>query len=635
MSKNFLTVAFAACLFLLIVAAKWTTFDRYGSPMPDWDQWDAEGSELLIPWVEGDHFVSHLFHAHNEHYVIMTKLQNLTLGLLNGQWDSRLEASTNAMLHAAIATALWLFGRRRLTAWWHAALFALIFVLFGLPVAWQNVLGGFHSQQYWLLGLSLIAIVTLPFTRPASGAWWLGAAAALFALATMGSGLLAAAVVIGLVGWRCWQREVRLRDVWPTLVLAASIAALGWATRVDAPWHAHMKAKTISAFLLSTVHSLQWPWRDHDGLGAILWLPWVLTFGRVLRWPRGHRGEDARTSNFLRSGQIVAAIGGWVLVQIAATAYARGGDGGYPASRYMDTLAVGVAANALAVGWLLSVTGVVRAVRAAHVVVALAWLAAFGFGCRPLLGTAFEAELPDAKKYYNKAEGNMRRYLATNDAKHLAHPEIPYPSAESLMDRLARPSLRAFMPVPIRTPLPLETAATGVGGPPAFERNDARSADPAHPPRLGLSPAIQPLDYTPTWGSFGDATQGEWRSAPVTPTRRGGWLRFETAGQLGEPGIELELRDVASNDVIAQVRPSKVPGDAWRSAYVPQPAAPFVVVARDLDPTRWLAFSGPVEMGPLSYWAWQANKHAPLLFMITAAVTALLALATLRVRRPE
>ena len=60
-----------------------------------------------------------------------------------------------------------------------------------------------------------------------------------------------------------------------------------------------------------------------------------------------------------------------------------------------------------------------------------------------------------------------------------------------------------------------------------------------------------------------------------------------------------------------------------------------MVVARDLDPTRWLAFSGPVEMGPLSYWAWQANKHAPLLFMITAAVTALLALATLRVRRPE
>ena len=29
------------CLFLVIVAAKWATFDRFGSPMPDWDQWDA------------------------------------------------------------------------------------------------------------------------------------------------------------------------------------------------------------------------------------------------------------------------------------------------------------------------------------------------------------------------------------------------------------------------------------------------------------------------------------------------------------------------------------------------------------------------------------------------------------------
>ena len=129
-------------LFALIVGAKWSVFERFGSPMPDWDQWDAEAVELLIPWYESDHFLSHLFHPHNEHRVVITKLQNLALCLANGQWDSRLEASTNALLHAAIGTALWLFVRRRLAAAWHAPLFVVLLALFALPFAWQNVLGG-------------------------------------------------------------------------------------------------------------------------------------------------------------------------------------------------------------------------------------------------------------------------------------------------------------------------------------------------------------------------------------------------------------------------------------------------------------------------------------------------------------
>src|SRR5687768_9324622 len=111
MPKSVLSVGLATCLFLLIVAAKWAIFDRYGSPMPDWDQWDAEAVELFIPWFEGKDFLSHLFHPHNEHRVILTKLQNLALVLLNGQWDSRLEAVTNALLHTVLAVAFWLCAR--------------------------------------------------------------------------------------------------------------------------------------------------------------------------------------------------------------------------------------------------------------------------------------------------------------------------------------------------------------------------------------------------------------------------------------------------------------------------------------------------------------------------------------------
>src|SRR5437763_7781575 len=43
---------------------------------------------------------------------------------------------------------------------------ALPILLFGLPLAWQNVLEGFHSQQYWLVGLSTLAIAVFPFASP-------------------------------------------------------------------------------------------------------------------------------------------------------------------------------------------------------------------------------------------------------------------------------------------------------------------------------------------------------------------------------------------------------------------------------------------------------------------------------------
>src|SRR5688572_12062879 len=98
---------------------KWATFYHYGSPMPDWDQWDAEGRNLLIPWVDDDQFVEKLFLPHNEHRVVLTKLQNLGLTLMNGQWDSRLEAVTNALLHAALAVAFWILARRSTASRWH------------------------------------------------------------------------------------------------------------------------------------------------------------------------------------------------------------------------------------------------------------------------------------------------------------------------------------------------------------------------------------------------------------------------------------------------------------------------------------------------------------------------------------
>lgn len=620
---------FAACLFAIVLGAKWSLFDRYGSPMPDWDQWDAEAGALLIPWFEGRDFLREFFHPHNEHRVILTKVQALALTLWNGQWDSRVLAVFNAILHSAIAAALWLLLRRGVARRWQPALFVLTVALFALPFAWQNILGGFHSQQYWLVGLSIAAVVAFPFARPGSPGWWAAALATAAALLTMASGLLAPAVVLVVVVFRASRRQTGWRDILPTAVVALGLVAIGLLTQAHMPGHEGLKAQSVRDFIASTIHSMEWPLRHHEWAAFIMWLPWTL-----LLWRLG-RHDDAPGDQ--RSGQTIAALGGWTMLQILATSYARGVGADYPASRYMDTLAIGALANGAALGWLASRPAAGRG-RLGLGLLAAAWAGLLAIGLYRETDDAFVHHLPGARRYYNQAESHLRGYLATNDRAHFAFPDIPYPSADGLIDRLDNPHLRALMPAIVRAPLPLKPAAPQTGNASAaFIENAAMTLRTTPHPNPGLSPKTVALEYVKTWGSYGPdgaAATGEWRSAPIS-SPLGAWLKFETAGQTGQPGVTLELRDAASDALLAAIRPSKVPGDNWRAAYVRAPAGKFVVVARDTSPSQWMAFGAPVELGTLSYHAWRACKHGWLLLGAAATATVLLSAITWWLQRRE
>lgn len=625
MPPSLFRAAFGVCLFLVVVAAKWATFDRFGSPMPDWDQWDAEASALLVPWLDGDPgFLGQLFAAHNEHRVVLTKLQALALTLANGQWDARLEAVVNALLHGLVAWGLWGLAARRWAGPPLALVWGVLAVFTGLPLGWQNVLGGFHSQQYWLLGLSVATVALLPFARAGSARWWAGTAAAVFALFSMGSGLLAAAAAGALAAVRWARREAPARDTRATLAVAVAVVGAGLLLRVEVPWHEAMKVRTPADFLASVVHSLQWPWREQDWAAAVLWLPWVLVALGRLRPPAGRAGPGPRDDHAL----LVTGLGGWVLLQVAATAYARGAGGGYPASRYMDTLALGVVANAFAL-LHLHAGARPRLVRS----LGLVWLGVLASGLPAQVRDTLVPELRDAQAYYRTAEGYLRRYLATADPAHLVPgPHLPYPSVEGLVDQLTHPGLRDLLPVPLRTPLAPPPLDPDEG---VFRVNDARGWTTLGAPRRGLSPATAALDHGVTWGSHGPdgaRERGEWRSAVLpAPTRR--WLRFETAGHPGAPGVALELRGAEDDRVLGVVVPSREPGDSWRAAYVRAPAGPYRMVARDASEHHWLAFSGPVEMGGLSHAAWQATKHAATLLGVALAGSLALALAALAAGR--
>ena len=485
------------------------------------------------------------------------------------------------------------------------------------------MIAGFNSQQFFLIGLSFGAIAGLSTGRAWSGRWCLGAACAILAMGSMASGVFAAAVVAGLVLLLLIRRERSWPAAAPTLLLASGLVLLGFLTRVAVPMHESEKAHSIGEFVSSLVQSLEWPARKltNAWLIAFLWLPWSLVSWGMLRRREGE-GRD--------SGVILLGLGGWVLLQLLATAYFRGVDGNPPASRYIDTLAFGVVVNALALGWLARNGRVDSPARRMRAFMALAWLATVVGGMDDQMKRILPHELPREGVYHGKCVSNVRDYLATGDEAYLRHEEIPYPGTERFLNHLRVPSLRDALPSSVRDPLPLAGASAG-----GFARFDTRrnegAPSPETAPAPGLPPGCPPLENAVYWSSYGPekTAAGSWESGPLPPPRAA-WLKFEIAG--AGKGPRLDLKEAGTGRILASVDHGPAQGDSWYSFLVRAPNRPFVVAVRDGDPKAWIAVSRPVEMAGLSLLAVRCIGHGMRVAEISAAGA--LALLLLGLFRP-
>ena len=150
----------AVALLLLVAGTRLVLAAAYASPVPFWDQWDAEGANLLAPWLDGTLPASRWFDAHNEHRVLWTRL--LTLGLFEangGQWDNLVAALANCVFPGLLAALLYagLHGglASRST---RAVLFVGLMLLGVLPFGWENLVVGFQSQFFLMVLIAAAAI---------------------------------------------------------------------------------------------------------------------------------------------------------------------------------------------------------------------------------------------------------------------------------------------------------------------------------------------------------------------------------------------------------------------------------------------------------------------------------------------
>lgn len=415
-------IALAVCLFALVVGCRWGVSGRYGTQLPEEDGWDAEGINVFVPRAHHDLHWADFWKIHVDHHVALTRLLAYVETVCNERWDQRLETVVNAVLAAVIAAGLFLYAAPRLDRRWQCIWFLLLAVCFAVPWARDNFLRGFHSQQYFLVGLALLVLA-----RPAS---WIGWIAAILSLGAMASGFFAAALAAALLLWR-------RRSIFPSVLIYAAVIVAACAAQTSMPATEMLKARSASEFVTTLVQSVGWPgFGSHwEWAGLLLYLPWLLVVVRVAR--RGRAAADP-WSDF------IVLLGAWSLAQSVAAAYARGWGGLPPPSRYIDNILVGLLANALALSLLLE-----KIKERPHWRPTVRTLAAVWF---VILFTGFASTWPDVLAHlwatgrsHAAMEANVRGYLATHDPRFLEHGDIPYTSVEGTRVRLNIPELRPLL----------------------------------------------------------------------------------------------------------------------------------------------------------------------------------------------
>ncbi|MEP9366142.1 hypothetical protein [Xanthobacter sp. VNH20] len=428
-------LALLACV-LVIMGAKLTLIHFYGSPVPFWDQWDAEGGQIYQTYLQGHVPLTNLIAAHNEHRILMTRLLGLVLLEFSGRWDPILQMCVNVVLHVACVVTLMVLLRRMVSATAAFALTGFVALLIAIPFAWENVLAGFQSQFYFVLLFSIISLALFCVAQAFDLRWGLGVLFSILAYFSMSAGgcTLVIAAIITAAQTATGSRK-GVREWGGAAVLFVSGAVL-LALVPQLPYHEPLKAHSIGQFFRALQEITSWPLPSVPLAPFLVHAPMVWFTVRVVQ-ERRPLSDPA---------WLCIGIAGWIGMQELSLAYGRA-----PAvlgSRYFDLINILLMTNFIAVATLLKerVNATVR--RPPGLAFAAAWLLIIAMGVGYQAMNAMPAGLMIRAQTGKIQVENVRQYLATGDIAHLKDKpflQVPYPNADRLAAILNMPEIRGIL----------------------------------------------------------------------------------------------------------------------------------------------------------------------------------------------
>jgi hypothetical protein len=435
-------IALVGCL-AAILGAKLLLIARAGIPTPYWDQWDAEAIGLYLPYFSGTLSPERWLAFHNEHRILLTRAHALVLLWLSGTWDPVLQMLTNAVVHLAGIALLAVLLGRLLDRAGLLLFLAFVTLLFATPLGWDNTLGGFQIQFYYLVLLSLLSLHLLCGARAWSPRWLIGTLLGAAAYFSMASGALAlpAAVILTLaqraVGRRSGARELAGLALHIAISFVLLSDALSFAPNED------FRARTVGQLFNSLMLSASWPIAAASWPAVLRIVPAALIHAPLLIFAWRFLAQKSAIDD---RRWLVIALGAWVAVQIFALSYGR--MGGATESRYADIFLIGIALNGAALLYLLRDLPGVPSSRWLVLLPAI-WLFAVMLGAGQKATSRAADGIAARTRTGQIQTENVKNFIATGDFAHLSGKpllHIPYPSAERLRELLSDPRLRAILP---------------------------------------------------------------------------------------------------------------------------------------------------------------------------------------------
>ncbi len=598
------SIAGLTAVFLIILGARLWLVDRYGSAVPYLDQWNGEAEMVLVPWLNGTLRPADLLIPHNEHRLLLSRLETLALFVANRQWDPQLEAVCNAIFQAASLTFLAGICLRLVSPRTSPIVLGCFILMGALPIGWENTLVGFQSQVYFLLLFSMVALLGLGTCTALTVGWWAGLAAGVLACFAQASGFFAMVCVLGFLIFQLAPARFQLIDraSLPTIFVCVAFIAIAFLTRTEVPGHAVLRAQSLASFVVALGQCLAWPWVDRPWLAALIYLPWIGLLCRSVsrnNSPTSKPGPD----------HAVLLVGAWVILQAAAMAWARGGLGTGPASRYTDVLALGLIANVCALlRWIESRE---RRSLSRWIATALAvvWLGSLFVGVVADSRDNLSGSIPAFRDMVKSQESLVRDYVRKGDAALLrekSFPEIPYPDPALILRLLEIVVLREILPASLRVPLPCASLA----------RSAALEGE--LPPQVDKWIEIAARDF--------------WIARPnVSGNAQNLEVAFENPGRLpfvaclaaGSPDSRHTRLEAIQTGSAALVFHATAQHASWRNISFAGTANHLQMRASTSGGNHWIAFTQPVELGRLSHWSnVLRRKWRPLMITGTALLAA-------------
>jgi hypothetical protein len=578
-------------IFLTVFGAKLYLIQQYTRPHPYWDSWHVEGLWFYKPFLSGNLALINLIEPASEHRPLVLRVYGIALLALNGQWDVQLQMVVNAALFALLGCLLFTLLAKELGTVGSVALAIVLTTLLSAPSGWENTLNGHHAGWYFFYLFSIAGIWLAVTRSPLSSSWCVGLVCLILSYLSLFAGVISIAVATGASGLRMvWERSAG-RRAWVAVGLLGLTFVAGMALEPRYPGKNTIHASSVQAFFTALGYSLTWPHAEIAYYGFVLQLPAAILVLLLL----------LRKIPYSPTRGFVAALAAWVWLQAVGIAYARGMNGMPPVNRYQDILTLGLVVGFTSALVLLknAPRRILRQLPALALVIA--WGLSATAGLERRTRESFTSTLPEKRQDSITQEFNLRSFVATGNRGYLDHkPDRDiayYGGANQVAAILTDPVLRPILPASIREPLPVRWSGRATDAP-APSAGRATANDLSDPDAFNTStadPGGHPLHQV-----------SDWIARPRFPI-----LQFRVAGGLGRHGLSLQLG--TESGALVPVRPTNVPLGGWATVNVRSPRERFRLVADDPSPNRWFAFSGPREMGRLSYYAEWLTQHAAML----------------------